>query len=200
LLRRFENGGVATGQRGCQLPGRHLQGEVPGDDLAHDAERLAQGIGEHVGDRNRNGIALQLGGPAREIAEVIGGQRHISTSGIFDGLAVVQRLQQCQFLGVLLDQLGDAPEQATALGRGESGPGAAFEGLARGGDGAIDIFGIALCDFRQHLPIGRVDGVEGFAAGRLNPLPADEHFDRLLPQKGDPGRICCICCHGCWSP
>ena len=39
-LGRLEHDGVAAGQRGGDLPGQHQQREVPGDDLAGDAQRL----------------------------------------------------------------------------------------------------------------------------------------------------------------
>ena len=48
LLGRLEHDAVAGGQRRRQLPGRHQQREVPRDDLADDAERLVEVVGDGV--------------------------------------------------------------------------------------------------------------------------------------------------------
>ena len=42
LLGRLQHDGVAAGERDAELPRRHQQREVPRDDLADDADRLAQ--------------------------------------------------------------------------------------------------------------------------------------------------------------
>ena len=70
LLGGLEHHGVAGGERRGQLPDGHQDGEVPGDDLAHDAERFVEVV--------RGGVVIQLGqaaflGPdgGGEVAEVV---------------------------------------------------------------------------------------------------------------------------------
>ena len=45
-LGRLEDNRVPRRQRGADLPGKHEEGEVPGDDLADDTDRLVAGIGK----------------------------------------------------------------------------------------------------------------------------------------------------------
>ena len=48
LLGGLEHDAVAGGQRRSQLPDRHQQREVPRDDLADDAQRLVEVVGDRV--------------------------------------------------------------------------------------------------------------------------------------------------------
>ncbi len=48
LLGGLEHHAIAGGERGRELPAGHQQREVPGDDLADDAERLVEMIGDGV--------------------------------------------------------------------------------------------------------------------------------------------------------
>ena len=48
LLGRLENHGIAGGQRRRQLPDRHEDGEVPRNDLSHDAQGFVEMIGDRV--------------------------------------------------------------------------------------------------------------------------------------------------------
>ena len=107
-LGRLEDAGVAGRQRRGQLPRRHQQREVPGDDLAGDPERL--GVGPEAG-------VAQLVGPSGVVEEVGGGERHVDVAGLPDGLAVVERLEHGQLPGPLLEQPGDPVEVLGPLGR-----------------------------------------------------------------------------------
>jgi hypothetical protein len=70
LLGRLEHHAVAGGQRGRQLPHGHQDREIPRDDLADDAQRLVEVIGDGVvvdlADR-----AFLRADAAGEIAEVV---------------------------------------------------------------------------------------------------------------------------------
>ena len=82
LFGHLQHHGAARGQRRRELPGRHQQREVPGNDLAHDADRLRPRIGvvlhaRRVEHRERDGLALDLGAPARHVLEDVCRQRHI---------------------------------------------------------------------------------------------------------------------------
>ena len=80
LLGRLEHHRAAAGQRRAELPRRHQQREVPGDDLADDADRLAQRVGEVLARREREigvVVAEDLRRPARHVVEQVGRQRHV---------------------------------------------------------------------------------------------------------------------------
>ena len=67
-------------QRRAELPRGHQQREIPRDDLAAHAHRLAQRVGVpvragHVRHRDVDAVALELGGG--HVVEHVGGERHV---------------------------------------------------------------------------------------------------------------------------
>ena len=183
LLGRLEHHAVARGQGRAELPRGHQQREVPRDDLADDADRLAQRVGVevgawHVGHRDVDRVALDLGGPAGHVVEQVRRQRHVRAARHADRLAVVERLELGELLGVLEDEVADLPDEAASLGRRHAAPRAAFEGVTRGADRPVDVFGISLGHVGEGLPGGRVGGLERLTGRRLGPLSADEQFPR----------------------
>ena len=193
----------AGGQRRPELPRRHQQREVPRDDLPDHADRLAQRVGvevgaRHVRHRDVNRVALDLGGPARHVVEQVGGQRHIGRLGDSEWLAVVQRLQLGELVGVLQDEVADPPDDAAPLGRGHPAPRPLLERLARGPDSPVDVLGAALGDPGERLPGGGVGRLERLARRRIGPLPVDEQ----LPGGGDECLDVAVQGHGhgCSSP
>ena len=93
-------------------------------------------------------------------------------------LAVVEGFQLRELFQVLLHQVGQLPDEAAALGGGHVGPRAAFKRLARGLDGAIDVFAIAFGNLCQHFAGGRIVDRKGLAGGGFDPLAVDEHLAR----------------------
>ena len=146
-LGRLEDDGVAGGQRRGDLPRQHQQREVPRDDLAGHAER-ARGRAE--------ARVVELVGPARVVEEVRRGQRDVDVAGLADRLAVVQRLEDGELAGALLQQPGDAEQVLAAVGRAHRAPDAG-ERAAGGGDGAVDVGVAAGGDLGEDLLGGRVD-------------------------------------------
>ena len=104
LFRRFEHDGATGSQRRAPLPGLHQRGEVPRDDLAHDADRLMTGIGVE-GPVDRKDLAMNLVRPAGIIAVDGCGKRDVGRKRISKRLAIVQRLQGGQLFSVGFDQL-----------------------------------------------------------------------------------------------
>jgi hypothetical protein len=93
-----------------------------------------------AGHGHRDGRALHLGRPAREVAEQLGSGRHVAVAGGLDSLAVVEGLQLRQLVGVRLDQVADAPEQMGAVARGHLRPRRGrLERSTSGHDRAVDI-------------------------------------------------------------
>ena len=76
LLGRLHHHAVAGGQRRRELPARHQDREVPRDDLADDAERLVEVIGDGVvvDLAERAFLRADAGG---EIAEMVDGERNV---------------------------------------------------------------------------------------------------------------------------
>ena len=86
--RRLDHGAVAGGQRRCDLPRRHQEGEVERDDLADDAERLVEVIGDRVlVDLGR--ATLERPGGAGEVPEVVDRQRDVGGQRLTHRLAVL---------------------------------------------------------------------------------------------------------------
>ena len=77
LLGGLHDDGVAAGQGRAPLPGQHQQREVPGDDLADDADRLPQRVGQEVA-ADRDGAALDLVGPAGVVAQRVDDALHVA--------------------------------------------------------------------------------------------------------------------------
>ena len=189
LLGGLEHDGVAGGDRRDDLEGRHGQREVPRHDAGDDADRLATGVGVELAarHRHRDGGALHLGGPAGEVAEQLGGDADVAAGGR-EALAVVERLELGELLGALVDQVADAPQQVRALARGHPRPRrAGLEGVAGGDDGAVGVDGRGLGDLDEDLLGGRVDGVEGLAVLRVDPLAVDQELPGRGEERGDGG-------------
>ena len=160
LFGGLEHDRAARRQRRRELPGRHHQREVPGDDLADDADRLAQGIGVPVARaRNRDRLAVQARRPSRHVAEHVDRALHVVAARIGDRLAVVERFEFGEFVGMLFEQVAQPPDQARSLGRRDARPRTGLESPARGGDGQVDIGFVA----------GRDVGDDLFASPGLRP-------------------------------
>ena len=137
LARRLDDHRVAARQRRRDLPRRQQQRKVPRHDRRDDADRLAQRVGEVVAlDRNR--LAVDLVGPAGEVLEALGGRRHLDLARLEDRLAVVQRLEPRDLVGLLHQLLADLPDQPSALARRQLAP-RSVERRARRRDGGVDV-------------------------------------------------------------
>ena len=79
-------------------------------------------------------------------------------------------------LRVLIDQRGNLQQEVRARMRAECSPLALFVGFARVLDGLVHVGLVALGDERQHLLVGRVEGLESLAGLRRHPLSIDEKF------------------------
>ena len=165
---------------GPELPRRHRQREIPGNDLRHDADGLAQGVGMELGTRacgNRRieGRAFELRGPAGHVAEIVAGVGHIDHAGDELGLAVVQALQFRQLIGVLLDEVRELPQQRFALHRQHVVPGPLLEGCARGRHRPVHVGLVGVGDDGDLASRSPDPSPEcALADAGLDPLPADQ--------------------------
>ena len=114
LLGRFEHHAVAGRQNRRQLPHRHQQWVVPGRDGAHHAHGFmrdqVQAARCGMGD-----CAFHLVNALGKKTQGLGDFRQVDVEHIADRLAHVERLQQGQFVGMLLDQIGQAQQHIHAL-------------------------------------------------------------------------------------
>ena len=118
-----------------------------------------------LGDRQR--LALDLGRPAGEVAQVLGGERHVDALGELDRLAVVERLELGQLVRVRLDRVGERQHRARALGGGDPAPAPVLEGLARRADRAVDVLGA-----RPAAPPRWRRPVDGSSVSKVRPSAA----------------------------
>ena len=170
LLGRLQHDGVAGGEGRGQLPDGHQDREVPGDDLADDAEGLVVVVG--------GGVVVELGQPALlgadgggEVAEVVGGQRNVGVEGLADRLAVVPGLGDGEHLGVRLDPVGDLVQDRGALGHRGLAPGRCS--LVGGVQRQFDVLGGAAGHLAESLAGDRGDVLEVLALDRGDPFAAD---------------------------
>ena len=183
LLGRLEDHGVPASEGGGDLPGGHHEREVPGHDGAHDADRLAQRVAQvAAGEGELVGLALQLGHPARVVAEGGGRDRGVEEERLVDRLAVVEAVELGELKHALLDEVADLPKHLGALGGWQVLPDAGLEGGASRLHSAVDVLPVAFGDFGQDLARGGVDRVEGLAGRGLHPAAADEELLRLVFQ------------------
>ncbi len=168
---RLQHDGAAGGERGRQLPCRHQQRVVPGDDLRADPDRLLQRVREQrAADRIR--AAGDRADDGREEAEVLGGAGDLRLDGR-DRLADVARLELGQLGAVCLDRVGEGLEQARALGRRRATPGAVERG-AGGLDRTVDVRLAGHRGPAERVAGGGLDQVPKLAGGGLGDLAADE--------------------------
>jgi hypothetical protein len=115
LFGGLENHAIAGGERRRQLPRRHQDREIPGNDLTDDAERLVIVIGHSLVIDLRD-TAFLGAHDTGEIAPVIDHQRHVRIGRLADRLAVIERLDQGQQVEIGLQLVRDLVQNAGALG------------------------------------------------------------------------------------
>ena len=183
LLRGLEHDRAARGERRRELPRRHHEREVPRNDLPDDANRLAQRIGMPVaGARHRNGLTHKARRPSGHIAEHGDRAADIVAARIGDRLAIVERLDLGELVGVLFKEVAQAPDELGAVGGRDARPGAGFKRLARRLHRKVDVGFVSGRDVRDDFLRRRILDLEGLAALGLDPFPVDQHV-MLLGQK-----------------
>src|SRR5262249_15998484 len=130
-FRRLQDDRVAAGESRRELPSRHEQRKVPGNDLAADADR---------GDTVPGKGVLELVAPARMVEEVGDGEGDVDIARLFDRLSAVHRLENRELARFLLQESRDSVDVLAALGGGELPP-ILLVRLLRGCDGRVDVRG-----------------------------------------------------------
>ena len=145
--------------------------------MPHHADGLVQHERHHVAGE-QIGLARVGQQAPGEVAEVIDRVRHVDGARLADGLAVVERFEQRELLGVLLDDVGDLVQNDGARGLVGIAPG--LERLPRRIDGGVHVFLGGVGDGGELLAVGRAEHVERRAVGGVNPLAADVELVGLL--------------------
>ena len=107
-----------------------------------------------------------------EKSKIAGRAWNIHRAGQRKRFTRVDRFRACQLLKVALDQIGNAQENARAVGRWYARP--FRERFLRRGDSEIDIPIITVRDLAVRFSRRGLDIVEIFSSNRLNELTVDE--------------------------
>ena len=110
----LEDDGVAASECGAELPGGDVEREVPGDDEADDAERLAERHVDAAGDGD--GLAVALVDRAGVEVEDVGNHANLA-AGAADRLADVGGFDPRELLVVLFDEGREPAEEPSPVSR-----------------------------------------------------------------------------------
>ena len=173
LLRGFHHNGAAASEGRADFPGSQEKRKVPRDDQSDYADRFTKCVGEGALKRIHR-LAVNFRRQAGVVTEDVHHHRHVDVLGLEDRFAVVERLEFGEFVDVLLNQISQPPQQASALAGGHLVPwtGAVFESVTSGFNCSVDIIWGGFNDLGQDLAGGRIDGVE--FPGAVNPLAVDQ--------------------------
>src|SRR5215813_5752405 len=202
LFGGFQNNAASCGECRSKLPRGHEQGEVPRDNLADYADRLATSIRKILGalgaDRNRNSIALDLGRPSCHVVEQVNGQRHVGNAGDGERLSVVEAFELRELFCAGLDEIGELPNESPTLRGRHVRPRRILKGCACGSDRAVYVFLVAFGNLSEYLASRRIVSWKGFARSRGHPLVVNKHVPWFVDEFLDPAVDCCAsygCCH-----
>ena len=166
LLGGLEDNGVAAGDGGANLPGPHDDGEVPGNDLAADANlcmsasvtkeasrrKEAYGLAARIVEGVRVGLddfAMDFIGPPAIVSNAADGGAKVG-AGHHDALAVVERFDGCDGVQVRLHQVCQLHKVLSSLLGCDFFP-FSLKGLARCGNGNVDVLFCGFVDAADDL-------------------------------------------------
>ncbi|KAF3807668.1 Aldehyde dehydrogenase, partial [Colletotrichum gloeosporioides] len=140
LLRQLQHDRVPASKRRTQLPGRHVEGVVPGDNLPADPQRLLDGVSQLIrADVHR--LAVELVGPACVVPQHLGKVRDIDVAADRVRLPVVERLDGGQGLQVRINQVGQLHHHVAAFRPRNAFPRGMIKSSPRRCDSLVDILG-----------------------------------------------------------
>ena len=176
LLGRLEQHGIARSQRRRNLHRRHLQRKIPRNDGPDHAHGFEPRVVE-VARRNRQHAARELAAPPCVVFKSAGRVRNVAMQRFAIGFAGVERLEPRQFLDLLANALGHAPQQPRPGGRRHLRPGAAgLQCLLCAAHGRIHVRRRSLRHAADRLALGGVFIVVIRALRRLHPAPTQKQL------------------------
>jgi len=119
------------------------------------------------------------------LGDILEGQccpRHVAGIMSMTLLADIERVEQGELECMLVDRRGETIKHLHPRARRQARPYSRFEGAARGGDGEIDLGGVAHQHGSDHSAVCRVDCLELLPGLRIDELTVDQH-PRLRAQR-----------------
>ena len=191
LLGGLHHDGVAAGQGRAPLPGEHQQREVPGDDLADDADRLAQRVRQEAA-AHRDGLALDLVGPAGVVAQRVDDALPCRRCESVIVLPQLSDSSAASSSALLLDEVGQLEH---AAGRGRRRP-----SCAQGPDSRAARAALTARSTSAAVPaatLAMTSPVAGLTSRSRRPRPGSTHSlsirSRVWPTFGAVGRVATAC-------
>ena len=181
---------------GQQLPGGNRHGKIPRRDHAADADRLAHGHGEFVGQLRRNCRAEHTAAFASVVVGGVDGLLHVAASFVQHFAHFAGHLAGIVFFA-FDENFGGAKNDFGAARRGHESP--LREGALGSVDGSVNIrFGRFLKDADHVARIGGIAIFERLAGRGFDPLAVDEILEDFGRNLAKRGRRCqSVGCHNC---
>lgn len=179
LSRSLDNNRAARSQRRANLAGNHGSGEVPRRNQAAHANGLPLGDDAAVGSTGLDDVAVDPGRLLGEPLEEVGGVGGLS-SGIGQGLAVLQGDDLGDVLGVFDHEVVPAAEKTRSLLRGNLAE--CLEGIVGSIDGNLSVFSVKFRALGNLLSSSRVY----ISSVRIFYMYIDEHGVFSLTVNSEP--------------
>jgi hypothetical protein len=138
--------------------------------------RLFLDVVESVG-RRINDLAFDFVCPSTVVSQDAGAGCDV-TLGHGNGLAIVERLNGSEDLGIALEEVCELVKSLSPVARCLLSP-FALKSFACGGNGDVDVLLCGLVDRGDYGLVGGVDDLEGLALYALNELIVDEAGDMV---------------------
>ncbi|MEA2869466.1 MAG: hypothetical protein QOE39_4181, partial [Bradyrhizobium sp.] len=120
-----------------------------------------------------DGLAVQRGRLPCVISEHAE-HAQLVAAGTADRRAHIERVELRKLLEILLDEIGELEQQVLPLERLDLAPWS-FEGAARRGNRAVDVFRVAFGNGREQFAGGGVVRLEALAGSGVDPFAVDQH-------------------------
>jgi hypothetical protein len=175
-LGRFQDNSVTSGECGANLPRKHEQRKVPGNDLTTDTNGLSANVIK-VARTRVNNVTIDLVGPAAVVSDTVCRELDIN-SGKGKRLTIVEGLDRSKGLSMLLNLVSEVVKESTSVRRVTKTP--VIKGSLGGLNGKLNIGLASFVNFSNLLFSGRVFNGEFLAILRLDKLVVNEKTSRLL--------------------
>src|ERR1019366_6564132 len=179
LFGGFKDDAISSRERRREFPRGHEQRKIPRNDLANDADRLAQRervklAAGRVGHADGNGVAFNLRRPAGHVVKNVRRKWNVRDASDGAGLAVVERFELSKFVRVFENEIADFPNEFAAFARRQATPRAGLERAPGRAYRAIDVFFAAVGNAGNHRGIGGIKHIQKVSRCGGGPTSPDE--------------------------
>jgi len=172
-LAGLDDDSVTRRERRCELPREHQEGEIPGDNLANDTDRLMASVRQPT-LVDFCDLAVDLVGPSTVVPEARGSFGRVKCLGDGEGLAVIESLNGRDLVNVALDESGDLDQDFPALYTRDMEAPFGVVRVLGSLDGEVDVLLGTLADLGDDLASGGVDDIDGGLVATVEKLAVDE--------------------------